>query len=136
EAPQVAEPIVDDLEKRGFFYHLAPYTHRYPHCWRCGTALLLRIVDEGFISMGVVYDQPRETLTREQVDASLRYQIMEIVDQIRWIPDFGYERELDCRRNMLDWMISKKRYGGLALPIYDCSACGRVEVIGGREELK
>ena len=86
--------------------------------------------------MGPVYDQPRETLTTEQVDASLRYQIMEVVDQIRWIPDFGYERELDWLRNMHDWMISKKRYWGLALPIYDCSACGTVEVIGGRDELK
>ena len=86
--------------------------------------------------MGPLYDQPRETLTKEQVDASLRYQIMEVVDQIRWIPDFGYERELDWLRNMHDWMISKKRYWGLALPIYDCSACGTVEVIGGREELQ
>ena len=60
---------------------------------------------------------------------------MEVVDRIRWIPDFGYERELDWLRNMHDWMISKKRYWGLALPIYDCAACGTVEVIGGREEL-
>ena len=135
EAPNVAEAIVDDLERRGFFYHLEPYTHRYPHCWRCGTPLLFRLVDEWFISMGPVYDQPRETLTTEQVDASLRYQIMDVVDQIRWIPAFGYERELDWLRNMHDWMISKKRYWGLALPIYDCAACGTFEVIGGREEL-
>ena len=85
--------------------------------------------------MGPLYDQPRASLTPEQVDASLRYQIMDVVDQIRWIPDFGYERELDWLRNMHDWMISKKRYWGLALPIYDCTACGTVEVIGGREEL-
>ena len=110
-------------------------THRYPHCWRCGTPLVFRLVDEWYISMGPVYDQPRETLTPEQVDASLRYQIMEVVDRIRWIPDFGYDRELDWLRNMHDWMISKKRYWGLALPIYDCAACGTVEVIGGRDEL-
>ena len=136
EAPAVAERIVDDLERRGFFYHLESYTHRYPHCWRCGTALLFRLVDEWFISMGPVYDQPRETLTKAQVDASLRYQIMEVVDRIRWIPSFGYERELDWLLNMRDWMISKKRYYGLALPIYDCEACGRFDVIGGREELR
>jgi isoleucyl-tRNA synthetase len=136
EAPAVADRIVDDLEGRGFFYHLEPYTHRYPHCWRCGTALLFRLVDEWFISMGPVYDQPRETLTKEQVDASLRYQIMEVVDRIRWIPSFGYERELDWLLNMRDWMISKKRYYGLALPIYDCEACGTFDVIGGREELR
>ena len=132
----VAEPIVEHLKREGRFYRLETITHRYPHCWRCGTPLVFRLVDEWFISMGPLYDQPRETLTPEQVDASLRYQIMEVVDQIRWIPDFGYERELDWLRNMHDWMISKKRYWGLALPIYDCEACGTVEVIGGREELQ
>ena len=132
----VSEPIVEHLKATGRFYRLEPYVHRYPHCWRCGTPLVFRLVDEWFISMGPVYDQPRDTLSREQVDASLRYQIMEVVDQIRWIPDFGYERELDWLRNMHDWMISKKRYWGLALPIYDCPDCGTVEVIGGREELR
>jgi isoleucyl-tRNA synthetase len=136
EAPNVTEAIVDDLERRGIFYHLEPYQHRYPHCWRCNTPLLWRAVDEWYISMGPVYDQPREELTKEQVDASLRYQIMEVVDQIRWIPEFGYDRELDWLRNMHDWMISKKRYWGLALPIYDCAECGTVEVIGGREEFR
>jgi isoleucyl-tRNA synthetase len=106
-APEVAEEIVDDLSRRGFFYHLEPYTHRYPHCWRCGTALLFRLVDEWFISMGPVYDKPRDQLTAAEVDASLRYQIMNIVDQIRWIPSFGYERELDWLINMHVWMISK-----------------------------
>ena len=113
-----------------------PYSHRYPHCWRCGTPLLFRLVDEWYISMGAVYDQPRDQLTKEEVDASLRYQIMDVVDRIRWIPAFGYERELDWLLNMHDWMISKKRYWGLALPIYDCAACGHFDVIGGREELE
>jgi isoleucyl-tRNA synthetase len=136
EAPAVTEAIVEDLKRRGIFYHLEPYQHRYPHCWRCNTPLLWRAVDEWYISMGPVYDRPREELTKEQVDASLRYQIMEVVDTIRWIPEFGYDRELDWLRNMHDWMISKKRYWGLALPIYDCGECGTVEVIGGREELR
>ena len=131
----VAEPIVEHLRREGRFYRLETINHRYPHCWRCGTPLVFRLVDEWFISMGPLYDQPRETLTAEQVDASLRYQIMDVVDRIRWIPDFGYERELDWLRNMHDWMISKKRYWGLALPIYDCAACGTIEVIGGRDEL-
>jgi isoleucyl-tRNA synthetase len=132
----VTEPIVEHLKREGRFYRLEPYNHRYPHCWRCGTALVFRLVDEWYINMGPVYDQPRETLTREQVNASLRYQIMEVVDRIRWIPSFGYERELDWLLNMHDWMISKKRYWGLALPIYDCQRCGTIDVIGGREELR
>ena len=132
----VTEPIVERLKHHDGFYRLESITHRYPHCWRCGTPLVFRLVDEWFISMGEVYDQPRDALTPAQVDASLRYQIMEVVDRIRWIPSFGYERELDWLLNMHDWMISKKRYWGLALPIYDCAACGTVSVIGGREELQ
>jgi len=135
DAHGVAARVVEDLEARGFFYHLEPYSHRYPHCWRCNTPLLFRVVDEWYISMGPVYDIPRGELTREQVDRSLRYQIMEVVDEIAWYPSFGYERELDWLRTMGDWMISKKRYWGLALPIWECPDCGGFEVIGGREEL-
>jgi isoleucyl-tRNA synthetase len=136
DAHGVAARVVEDLEAKSLFYHLEPYQHRYPHCWRCGTPLLFRVVDEWYINMGPVYDQPREELTPAQVEASLRYQIMEVVDQIRWIPGFGYERELDWLRTMQDWMISKKRYYGLALPIWECAACGGFEVVSGREELK
>ncbi len=82
----MTEPIIERLKHHGRFYRLETISHRYPHCWRCGTPLIFRLVDEWFISMGEVYDQPRETLTAEQVDRSLRYQIMEVVDRIRWIP--------------------------------------------------
>ncbi len=132
----VTDPIVEHLKREGRFQRLETYRHRYPHCWRCGTALVFRLVDEWYISMGEVYDQPRETLTKEQVDRSLRYQIMDVVDDIRWIPGFGYERELDWLMNMHDWMISKKRYWGLALPIYECAACKTFDVVGGQDELK
>ena len=131
----VAEPILESLKHKHRFYRLETITHRYPHCWRCNTPLVFRLVDEWYVSMGPVYNAPREQLTPQQVDASLRYQIMESVDKIKWIPGFGYERELDWLLNMHDWMISKKRYWGLALPIYDCSACGAVTVVGSREEL-
>jgi isoleucyl-tRNA synthetase len=136
DAQGVTSRIVEDIEARGFFYHLEPYTHRYPHCWRCGTPLLFRVVDEWYINMGPVYDKPRDQVTAEEKEASLRYQIMDVVDQIRWIPGFGYERELDWLRTMADWMISKKRYWGLALPIWECESCGAFDVIGGRDELK
>jgi isoleucyl-tRNA synthetase len=131
----VAEPILESLKHKHRFYRLETISHRYPHCWRCGTPLVFRLVDEWYISMGPTYAKPREQLTREEVDASLRYQIMEVIEGIHWIPGFGYERELDWLLNMHDWMISKKRYWGLALPIYECSECGHVTVAGGREEL-
>jgi isoleucyl-tRNA synthetase len=132
----VTDPIVEHLKREDRFYRLEPYTHRYPHCWRCQTPLVFRLVDEWYVSMGPVYDRPRSELTAAEVDASLRYQIMDTVDQIRWIPGFGHDRELDWLLNMHDWMISKKRYWGLALPIYDCKACGTFDVVGGRAELE
>ena len=133
---EIATPIFAELERKGFMYHVEPYTHRYPTCWRCRTELVFRLVDEWFISMGEVYDKPREQLTAEEKDRSLRYQIMDVVDQIRWIPEFGYSREMDWLRNMHDWMISKKRYWGLALPIWVCADCNEYEVIGDEVELK
>jgi isoleucyl-tRNA synthetase len=131
----VAEPIFADLERKNLLYHVAPYTHRYPTCWRCATELVFRLVDEWFISMGEVYDKPRETLTPEEKSRSLRYQIMDVVDQTRFIPEFGNAREMDWLYNMHDWMISKKRFWGLALPIWVCSQCDYFEVIGDEREL-
>ena len=136
QVSKVATPIFDDLERKGLLYHVAPYTHRYPTCWRCKTELVFRLVDEWFIGMGQLYDKPRQQVTAEEKEASLRYQIMDIVDQIRWIPEFGKARELDWLRNMHDWMISKKRYWGLALPIWVCKDCGHVHVIGDEQELE
>lgn len=112
------ELIFEDLRKKGVLYRIEDYTHRYPVCWRCGTELVFRLVDEWFIKMD-----------------ELRYKIMDVARQVRWIPDYGLERELDWLRNMQDWCISKKRYWGLALPIYECT-CGHFEVIGGKEELQ
>jgi len=131
-----ADDIFADLEKKGVLYHVEPYTHRYPTCWRCKTELVFRLVDEWFISMGESYDKPREEITQAEKEASLRYQIMDVVDQIRWIPDFGHARELDWLKNMHDWMISKKRYWGLALPIWVCEDCDHFHVIGDDDELE
>ncbi len=132
----IATPIFENLEKKGVLYRVEPYTHRYPTCWRCKTELVFRLVDEWFVSMGEVYNKPREQLTKEEKDRSLRYQIMDVVDQIRWIPEFGFSREMDWLRNMHDWMISKKRFWGLALPIWICESCEHYEVIGSDVELK
>ncbi|MGQ0603777.1 MAG: class I tRNA ligase family protein [Anaerolineales bacterium] len=116
---EVTEPIVADLKAKGRFYRLEKYTHRYPQCWRCQTPLVFRLVDEWFIGMD-----------------GLRKPLTDITEQIRWIPEFGKDRELDWLRNMHDWMISKKRYWGLALPIWECEHCGNFDVIGSREELE
>ena len=132
----VNDAIYDSLKSKGVFYHLERYSHRYPVCWRCDSELVFRLVDEWFISMGKKHDKPRAEVTPEEKAQSLRYQIMDVVDTIRWKPEFGYARELDWLRNMDDWMISKKRFYGLALPIYKCAACGWFDVIGSETELQ
>jgi isoleucyl-tRNA synthetase len=116
---EVVQQVADNLTGKGLLYRPQNYKHRYPSCWRCHTELIFRLVDEWFISMD-----------------KLRYEIMEVVKQITWLPAFGFDREMDWLRNMDDWMVSKKRYWGLALPIYDCPQCGTFEVIGSKEELK
>jgi len=117
-ADDTRDAIFASLRDKRLMYRTQMYPHRYPHCWRCGTELIFRLVDEWFISMD-----------------DLRHHIADVTKQIRWIPDFGLARELDWLKNMDDWMISKKRYYGLALPIYDCEACGAFEVIGSETEL-
>jgi isoleucyl-tRNA synthetase len=135
-AHDVAEDIFQNLGEKNLVYRIEAYTHRYPTCWRCHEELIFRLVDEWFISMGELYDKQREQVTTEEKARSLRYQIMDVVDQIRWVPSFGYDREMDWLRNMHDWMISKKRYWGLALPIWECHECGHFTVIGDEHELE
>ncbi|HEY70314.1 MAG TPA: isoleucine--tRNA ligase [Anaerolineae bacterium] len=132
-----AQPIFEDLTKKDLTYAIEDYTHRYPVCWRCDEELVFRLVDEWFISMGEKMGKPYEKVTPKEKERNLRYQIMEVViDGTRWYPAFGFERELDWLRNMDDWMISKKRYWGLSLPIFECQSCGNFDVIGSREELE
>jgi isoleucyl-tRNA synthetase len=131
----VSAPIVEHLRQSERLYRTQRYRHRYPTCWRCGEELVFRLVDEWFIRMGELYDKPREALTPAEKAVSLRYQIMDVVDEITWYPSFGYDREQDWLRNMHDWMISKKRYWGLALPIWECDQCAHFEVIGSEHEL-
>ena len=117
-ANKVADDVVAALKASGFLVARERYPHVYPHCWRCKEELVFRPVDEWFINM------------------DWRDRIQRFVPDIRWIPAEGEARELDWLRNMSDWMISKKRFWGLALPIWVCGACEHFMVIGGREELK
>ncbi len=114
----LAQDIAADLKERGVLVSKERYVHRYPHCWRCKEELVYRLVDEWFINM------------------EWRDRIMRVTRTAQWIPEWGMDRELDWLKNMGDWMISKKRYWGLALPIWECGECGHFEVIGTRSELK
>jgi isoleucyl-tRNA synthetase len=112
--------ILNDLKQKGLLLEVEKYPHSYPHCWRCKTELLFRLVDEWFIDM------------------KWREEIMRVVEEATFLPESinGKARELDWLRNMGDWMISKKRYWGLALPIWVCEKCSKPDVIGSHEELR
>jgi isoleucyl-tRNA synthetase len=136
-ANEVPQPIVDDLTGKGLLFRSEPYTHRYPHCWRCDSQLVFRLVDEWFISMDGPKSAEAKARLASQEIVPLREQIMDVVRKIRWLPAWGLDRELDWLRNMGDWMISKKnRYWGLALPIWVCDTCEWFDVVGGDEELE
>jgi isoleucyl-tRNA synthetase len=117
-ANHVADDVVAALKASGMLVAKEKYPHIYPHCWRCKEELVFRPVDEWFIRM------------------DWRDRIQRLVPTIRWIPAEGEAREQDWLRNMTDWMISKKRFWGLALPIWVCAECSEFVVIGNREELK
>jgi len=116
--PQTKQLIFDNLTKKGLLYKIEDYTHRYPTCWRCKSELLFRLVQEWYLAM-----------------APLRERLIKSAKKINWIPSFCLARELDWLKNMEDWLISKKRYWGLALPIWACE-CGHIEVIASKEELR
>jgi isoleucyl-tRNA synthetase len=116
--PTTVEAILQSLRDKGLLVATERYPHVYPHCWRTGDELVFRLVDEWYIKM------------------DWRDEIKKVVDDIRWIPGWGRERELEWLTNMRDWMISKKRFWGLALPIWVCEQCEHFEVIGSYEELK
>ncbi|MFO0842074.1 MAG: isoleucine--tRNA ligase [Gemmataceae bacterium] len=118
--PATADRILDNLKEKGRLFASELYPHSYPHCWRCKTELLFRLVDEWFIDM------------------KWRGEIMDVTRQVSFLPESigGQPRELKWLEQMGDWMISKKRFWGLALPIWVDEQTGDFEVIGSREELK
>ena len=114
---ETVEEILSDLKKRDFLVYVEEYPHIYPHCWRSGDELVFRLVDEWYINM------------------DWRGKIKKIVDDINWIPEWGQEREHEWLDNMGDWMISKKRFWGLALPIWTFDD-DSYYVVGSKQELK
>ena len=119
--PETAEMVFEKLKEKGLLVAVETYPHIYPHCWRTGDELVFRLVDEWFINM------------------DWRDEIKDVTRQIRWLPDSidGQNREVEWLTNMGDWMISKKRFWGLALPIWvNEDDPSDFEVMGSLAELK
>lgn len=125
--PNLIIDFLREKEDGKFLFDVVPYTHRYPACWRCKTELVWRVVDEWYIAVDKEDPKTKETFRQKMIKAA---------KEIEWQPKFVEKRELDWLENLHDWLISKKRYWGLALPIWECTKCRKFQVIGGYDELK
>ncbi|HIU78388.1 MAG TPA: isoleucine--tRNA ligase [Candidatus Avilachnospira avicola] len=115
-----ADPmILKDLEERGQLFDAPVFEHSYPHCWRCGTPLLYYARESWYIKMSAV----RDDLIRNN-------------NTINWVPEsIGKGRFGDWIANVQDWALSRNRYWGTPLPIWECE-CGERTCIGSNAELK
>ncbi len=115
-----ADPaILTDLEKEGKLFSAPKFEHEYPHCWRCNTPLIYYARDTWFIEMTKV----RDNLIKNN-------------NTVNWIPEnIGKGRFGDWLENVQDWGLSRNRYWGTPLNIWECS-CGNRHSIGSIEELK
>jgi len=116
-----ADPeVIKDLDKEGKLFDAPKFEHDYPFCWRCDTPLIYYARESWFIKMTAV----RDDLVRNN-------------KTVNWIPEsIGEGRFGNWLENIQDWGISRNRYWGTPLNVWECEGCGHMEAIGSREELE
>ena len=117
-AQECKELVFDELKKRNKLFYTHKFKHSYPVCWRCKREIIFRLVKEWAIAVD-----------------ELRPRLIANAKKVRWEPAYQGKRMLDWLENMSDWNISRKRFYGLPLPFYPCPDCGKLTVIGSKEEL-
>jgi isoleucyl-tRNA synthetase len=111
-------PLIEDLRERGLLFRLERHVHSYPHCWRCGTLLLYYALPSWFIKTTAIKDK-----------------LLEENERTNWYPEtVKYGRYGDWLRNNVDWALSRTRYWGTPLPIWECGE-SHVTPVGSLAEL-
>ncbi len=115
-----ADPLItEDLRARGLLYKAETYTHTYPFCWRCGTPLLYYARESWYIRTSAFRDK-----------------LVGLNDTINWVPDhIKRGRFGNWLENNIDWALSRERYWGTPLPIWECESCRHREGVGSVKEL-
>ena len=115
-----ADPkVLVDLDSRGLLFDAPKFEHDYPFCWRCDTPLIYYARESWFIKMTAVKDD-----------------LVKNNKTVNWIPpSIGEGRFGNWLENIQDWGVSRNRYWGTPLNIWECEGCGHMECIGSREEL-
>jgi isoleucyl-tRNA synthetase len=111
--------IKEELKENGSLYKIEKNAHEYPYCWRCDTPLLYYAIDSWFIKVTTYKDK-----------------LIKLNKKINWTPKHIQEGRFgDWLENVKDWALSRKKFWGTPLPIWECS-CGNQEIVGSVEELK
>ena len=119
KAKETEEDIFQYLEKRGNLFRIETYMHEYPFCWRCGTPVLYYARTSWFIGMS----QLRADLSRRN-------------KKIHWMPEHVRDGRFgEWLREAKDWNLSRERYWGAPLPIWECKKCGHTEVVDSLDRL-
>ena len=118
-ASDVASLVSQRLKDDGKLLYAHRYKHSYPYCWRCKTDLVYKLISGWFIKMD-----------------DIRPMALKAIEDVEFKPAYAKKRMADWLTNMGDWNISRSRFYGLPLPFYVCNKCGKVHVIGSKDELK